>query len=149
MAFTNKEKVRFILRKYKNTKFNRGDFFIACLREFYGMPMMTRFYEKEFKEFFKDFASLERALRDCLKESEFALPKELDAKRYEKGAEFRQTYTKPTGKSITAPVGKSKSITAPPIKSKTTTAPPIKSKTTQAPNPDLEALVLGDDLRWN
>jgi len=88
-----KEKIRFIFRKYPETKFSRGLFFWRYLEEFYKI----KFYltKKEFVQFFeKEFWNVERAVRDVLKEEEFKLPPELDKRRYEKANQFRLEYQK-------------------------------------------------------
>ncbi len=85
-----KSKVKLILRKHQETKFNRGRFMWAWLEEFYGANVgVTRL---EFLEFWEHEASIERALRDVLKENEFKLSPEQDARRYEKSANMKEKY---------------------------------------------------------
>lgn len=80
------DKIRLILRKYPDTKFSRARFFWKYMEEYHEVKFyITR---EQFNEFWKEEASLERKLRDCLKEKEFALPPKADAKRYEKEQEI-------------------------------------------------------------
>jgi len=44
--------------------------------------------KEQLMSFFKDFAGIERSIRDILHEEEFKLPAEQEAKRYEKESEF-------------------------------------------------------------
>ena len=89
----NSDKIKYILRKYPETKFNRADFFWKYLEEFYEV----KFYitKPQFKAFWQDFSGVERKLRDILKEEpEFKLPAEQDAQRYSKSSDFRLKYAK-------------------------------------------------------
>lgn len=83
---TAHEKCRLILRKYPEAKYNRSDFWWKCFCEFYG----AKFYltEGQWREAYKDFQAIDRALRDVLKEPNFKLEPEADQKRYQKEAEF-------------------------------------------------------------
>jgi hypothetical protein len=88
---TNKDKIRFIFRKYPETRYSRGLFFWRYLEEYYG----AKFYitKEEFIKFFhQEFWGLERAVRDVLKEEEFKLPADKDQKRYEKASLFREQF---------------------------------------------------------
>ena len=90
---TNSEKIRLIFRKYPETKFSRGKFFWQYLSEFYGIGFFIK--EGEFIKFFEgEFWGLERAVRDILKEPEFQLTPEQNAKRYEKASQFKQQYAR-------------------------------------------------------
>ena len=87
---TNKEKCQYILRKEPRTKFNRAKFFWRYIMIFvleYEMPSITF---SQFESFWKNFAGMERSLRDVLKEPEFKLPPSNDSKRYEKSSLFRE-----------------------------------------------------------
>ena len=90
---TNAEKVRFIFRKFPETKFNRANFFWQYLEEFYKVQFYIT--ETQFKEFYSnEFWGLERSVRDILKEKEFQLSPELEAKRFQKEKEFLENYKK-------------------------------------------------------
>ena len=92
---TNQEKVKLILNKFPETKFNRADFFLRYIQEFFNEGKEL-FYitKKEFRAFWEDFPGVERTLRDILKEPKFKLPPENDQKRYEKEQEFLKTLSK-------------------------------------------------------
>jgi len=84
---TNGEKIDYVLNKYPETKFNRADFFIKYMEEYQGVKFYITY--DQFKAFWKDFAGVERTLRDKLRDK---LPKEADSKRYEKAEEFRDEF---------------------------------------------------------
>jgi len=85
---TLKERIKYILRKHPETRFSRGLFMWAYCVEYLGINIgLSR---EQFLEFWKDEASVERVLRDILKENEFKLDPKSDSKRYEKSAQFRQ-----------------------------------------------------------
>lgn len=89
---TIEERIKHILRKYEDTKFSRARFFWKYLEEYHGVKFyITR---QQFNEFWKDFASVERKLRDVLKTPEFKLEPKADSKRYEKSANFKEQYAK-------------------------------------------------------
>lgn len=70
------------------TKYYRGEFFWAWCQEYLGIKIgLSR---KQFLEFWRHEAGIERSLRECLKENEFKLKPEQDQKRYKKASEFRQ-----------------------------------------------------------
>jgi hypothetical protein len=88
---TNKDKIRYIFRKYPETRYSRGLFFWRYLEEYHNV----KFYitkEQFIKFFHQEFWGLERAVRDVLKEEEFKLPPEADQKRYEKENLFKEQY---------------------------------------------------------
>lgn len=85
---TNQEKIRHILRKHKDTKFNRADFFIKYMEEYLDVAFYITY--PQFRAFWKEEAALERSLRDILKENEFKLPPEQDSLRYQKANLFRE-----------------------------------------------------------
>lgn len=85
---TIKENCQLILRKYPETKFSRGLFMFQYICEFFGANIYI--LKDQFLEFWQSEASIERELRECLKEPEFALPVEAESKRYEKEAEFKR-----------------------------------------------------------
>ena len=90
---TNQEKVKFILNKFPETKFNRADFFLKYIQEFFNEGKELFYITKDqFKAFWKDFAGVERSLRDILKEPKYRLPIKADAKRYKQAAEFRDEF---------------------------------------------------------
>ena len=88
-----KQRIRLILRKYPESKYSRGKFTWHYAEEFYGVKVYA--LKHQWISFFTDYSSIERAYRDILKESEFKLPPEMEAKRYEKDAEFKNEYKKP------------------------------------------------------
>jgi len=85
---TLSQKIKLILRKYPETKYNRADFMWKYMEEFHGVKIYC--LEKQFKEFWKEEAGLERQLREILKEEEFRPEPETDAKRYEKMSSFQR-----------------------------------------------------------
>lgn len=85
---TIKERIKYTLRKYPDTKYNRAEFMLRYMGEFYGVAIYITF--AQFKEFWADEAGIERSLRECLKEDEFKLKPEQDQRRYKKASEFRQ-----------------------------------------------------------
>jgi len=94
---TNKDKIRYVFRRFPHSRFNRANAYWYLLITFYGKEWgefaKSTIYPSLMK-FFRDFAGLERALRDVLREPEFRLPQELDAKRLEKASKFKQKYGK-------------------------------------------------------
>lgn len=83
-----KDQIRHILRKYPETKFNRGEFMWEYCREYLGINIgLSR---EQFLEFWIQEAGLERALRFVLLEEEFKLESKADSKRYEKAAQFKR-----------------------------------------------------------
>jgi len=101
---TNAEKVSYILNKYSETKFDRAEFFWKYIQEFIvswavtnpkdTKPLEELFFitKLQFKDFWRDFAGIERELRNQLKNQ---LPKEQDSLRYKKAEEFRKEYQTP------------------------------------------------------
>lgn len=85
---TTENKIKYILRKHKHTRYNRADFMIAYLQEFYGVYLYITF--SQFREFWADEPTIERKLRDILREPEFKPKPEQDAQRYKKASEFQQ-----------------------------------------------------------
>ncbi len=89
---TLKDNIRLTLRKHPHTRHSRGEF-----AWYYGVELNEFHYfatEIQFKTFFQNWAGVERAYREILKEPEFLLPIKEEAKRYEKSAEFRAEYKK-------------------------------------------------------
>ncbi len=84
---TAEEKVKLILNKFPETKFSRVKFFWAYMGEFHEVKYYIT--QEQFYEFWKEFPTMERTLRNVLKLPEYALPPEAEAKRYEKAEEFR------------------------------------------------------------
>ena len=84
------DRIRYILRKHPETKYNRAEFFWRYLEEFRGVRVML--LKKDFLAFWKEEATLERTLRKVLKEPEFKIKPELDQKRYEKASQFRKSW---------------------------------------------------------
>lgn len=87
------EKIRYLLRKNPRVKFNRGEFWWAWFEEFGEVKVVMG--KSQWLEIYKDFSAVDRALRDVLKEPEFKLPPDADAKRYEREKEFIKTIEKP------------------------------------------------------
>ena len=85
-----KEQIKYILRKHPATKFNRGEFMWAYCQEYLGINIgLSR---EQFLEFWKDEATIERSLRELLKDTEFKLEPQADQRRYEKAAEMKQEF---------------------------------------------------------
>ena len=84
------DKIKYILRKYPETKFNRSEFMWKYLEEYHEATIYVM--KKQFKEFWREEASLERILRNVLREPEFTLPPEQDLKRYEKAAVLKKEF---------------------------------------------------------
>jgi len=78
-----------ILRKYPESRYNRGKFMYYWCQEFLEVGEFG-ITKSKFLEFWEHEAALERTLRDLLKEPEFKLQPEQEAKRREKQAEFRR-----------------------------------------------------------
>ena len=89
---TLKENIRYILRKFPATRHSRSEFAWHYIEQFYEVKIYV--LKVQFQAFFKDWAGIERAYREILKEKEFQLSPEEDAKRYEKASEFRAEYKK-------------------------------------------------------
>ena len=87
---TIEEKIKYILRKYKDTKYDRAEFMWRYLEEYHGANIYV--LKNQFKEFWKDEPSVERKLRDILKEQEFKLEPQQDTKRYEKEASYSKRF---------------------------------------------------------
>ncbi len=85
------EKCRFILRKYPEVKFKREAFARKFGEEFYEIVMYVTL--DQFEAFFKDWESISRAYREVLKEKEFSLPVENQARLQELKSEFQKTYS--------------------------------------------------------
>lgn len=83
---TNKEKWQYLFRKDMGLRFRRADAYWAFGETFYDFKIYA--LKEQLIKFFQDWAGIERALRDVLKEPEFALPPEVDKKRYEKEQEI-------------------------------------------------------------
>ena len=84
------DKIRLILRKYPECRFNRGEFMYKYIQTFIGTGQINK---DRFIEFWKVEAGLERQLRNVLREPEF-INIEQDSRRYEKSAQFQQSYRK-------------------------------------------------------
>ena len=84
------DRIRLILRKYPETKFDRAEFFWRYMEEYHGVTIYA--LKKQFKEFWKTEATTERILREILKEKEFQLPPKQEQLRYSKASEFQQEY---------------------------------------------------------
>ena len=91
MSQTIAEKIRLVFRKYPSCRFHRSSTYWFIGREFYGFGEMEAGREP-LMSFFKDFSALERSVRAILREEEFKLPPEADAKRLEKESQFREQY---------------------------------------------------------
>jgi hypothetical protein len=87
---TNKEKIEHILTKYPETKFSRAMFFQRFIQNYVIGWEAPYLMWDQFHRFWAEEASLERALRDVLKQTAFQLPPEADAKRYKKANEFKE-----------------------------------------------------------
>jgi len=89
---TQKEQIKYLLRRKPELKFSRGEFMWAWIEEMFGVNVGIT--KSQFLEFWKQEAGVERALRDVLREKEFSLPINQDSKRYEKSAGFKEEYKK-------------------------------------------------------
>jgi len=87
---TQKEQIKYLLRRKPELKYNRGEFMWAWIEEMFGVNIgITR---SQFLEFWKCEAGLERELRNCLKDPEFKLEPENDARLQELKSEFKQEF---------------------------------------------------------
>ena len=89
MPLTNQDKIRFIFRKHPETKFSRAEFWWKVVKTLYDIPEELK---PKLIPFFKDWSGIDRALRFVLKEKEFQLPPENEARRYEKASQMREKY---------------------------------------------------------
>jgi len=89
---TLQENIRLILSKFPQARHSRGEFAWCYLQEFYDVSVGV--FKEKFKEFFQSWAGVERAYREVLKEPEFKLSPEEEAKRYKKASEFKKEYAK-------------------------------------------------------
>ncbi len=85
-----KEKIRLVLRKHPESRYSRGKFTWHYAEEFYGVKVYV--LKHQWISFFTDYSSIERAYREILKEDEFKLSPEMEAKRYERSAGFKNKY---------------------------------------------------------
>jgi len=87
---TQKEQIKYLLRKKPELKYNRGEFMWAWIEEMFGVNIgITR---SQFLEFWENEATIERSLRELLKDPEFRLEPQADQRRYEKAAEIKQEF---------------------------------------------------------
>ena len=84
------QRIKYILRKYPECKFDRAEFFWKYLETYHEATNYVM--KKQFKEFWREEAGLERTLRNVLKEPEFSLPAEQDMKRYEKASVLKKEF---------------------------------------------------------
>ena len=85
---THHQQWQYLFRKNMSLRFKRAEAYWAYGEKFYGFRIYAT--REQLLNFFKDYASIERACRDVLREREFSLPTEADSKRYEKAAEFKR-----------------------------------------------------------
>jgi len=85
-----KDRIRLLLSKFPESRYNRGLFFWHYLEEYHGASVFV--LKKQFLDFWKDEASIERTLRDILKEPEYKPEPKADIKRYEKSNDYKVKY---------------------------------------------------------
>jgi len=86
----NREKVEFILNKYPEALYNRGEFMWAFMKEYHNANVYV--LKSQFLDFWREEAGIERTLREVLKEKN--LPPEVEKNRYKKANEFRLEFKK-------------------------------------------------------
>jgi len=85
---SKEEKWRLVFRKHPEARYNRANAYWKFGEEFYGFKIYAT--KNQLMSFFKDFAGIERSVREILKEEEFKPEQEADAKRYEKMSSFQR-----------------------------------------------------------
>jgi len=93
---TIEEKIKYVLRKYPATKFSRAEFMWKYCETYYEVAVYM--LKSQFLEFWKNEATIERKLRDVLREPEFKLKPKQDQKRYSKAATFKEQLKPPERK---------------------------------------------------
>ena len=92
---TLSEKIKLTLRKFPATRHNWGLFAWSFGVEFHDFNDVINCATKdEFIEFFREWESISRAYREVLKEKEFKLSPEEEAKRFQRASEFQEKYKK-------------------------------------------------------
>jgi hypothetical protein len=87
------DKIRHTFRKHPNCRLDRKlAYWFIGVDHYDFMPDSAT--QIEILAFFKDFAAIERGIREILKEPEFRLKEEENQKRYQKASEFREGYRK-------------------------------------------------------
>ena len=85
-----KDKIRSLLTRKKELRNNRGEFMWAWIEDKYGVCVGIS--KRQFLEFWSEEATLERQLRDVLKEDGFSPSTEANAGRYNKASEMQEIY---------------------------------------------------------
>ena len=85
-----KDKIRSLLTRKKELRNNRGEFMWAWIEDKYGVCVGIS--KRQFLEFWLNEATLERSLRDVLKEDGFSPSQEANQGRYSKANEMREEY---------------------------------------------------------
>jgi len=95
MSLTFAEKCKATIRKKPSIRFKRGDFAWEYGVDHYDFnENINALSKKEFIEFFDAWESISRAYREVLKDPEFRLPEENQAKLQELNSKFRENYAK-------------------------------------------------------
>ena len=87
-----KNKIRDLLIRKPELKNNRGAFMWAWIEDKFGVCVGIS--KRQFLEFWAEEATLERSLRDVLKENGFSPSPEANKGRYSKAEEMREQYKK-------------------------------------------------------
>ena len=85
-----KDKIRSLLTRKKELRNNRGEFMWAWIEDKYGVCIGIS--KRQFLEFYKEWSSLDRAVRFVLKEDGFSPSQEANKGRYNKASEMREEY---------------------------------------------------------
>ena len=85
-----KNKIRDLLTRKPELRNNRGEFFWAWIEDKFGVCVGIS--KRQFLEFWLNEATLERSLRDVLKEDGFSPSQEANQGRYSKANEMREEY---------------------------------------------------------
>lgn len=81
-----KERVKNILDKYPKSKNNRGEFMWHYMEEYHGAKIYAM--KSQFLSFWQEEATVERELRDFLKQPEYSLSEDNEEKRMNKADRF-------------------------------------------------------------
>ncbi len=87
------DKIRHTFRKHPECRFNRALTYWYIGADHYEF-IENMAIKEDLIMFFRDFAGLERSVREILKEDEFKLPIEQEAKRLEKAKTYKEKYKK-------------------------------------------------------
>jgi len=85
-----KNKIRDLLTRKPELRNSRGEFMWAWIEDKFGVCVGIS--KRQFLEFWSEEATLERSLRDVLKEDGFSPSQEANKGRYNKANEMREEY---------------------------------------------------------